>query len=347
MKRVTVKDIANRLNLSLGTINKALNNKSGISDETRKRVLETAIEMGYRVNKVAQSMARNVFKIGIVLPDEWSAFYDQIKRGIDRQLDALYDYNVVGIYYSVNGIYLGDSWFEVLERCANEVDAVIICPPQNHGLENAINELVDKGIFVLTLEGDIGRCRRHVCVQVNHKCAGELAAEMAQYTQNPHKREAAVFVGNKDMDIHGEKALAFCRAAETFGFPVAGIFETQDDYGMAKYLTEKLLNEKPELGLIFSATGNYQAICEYIDEQKISDVQVIGVDTYPFTQAYFEKGILRAVISQDAEEQGKCAVRTVYDVCLEAKKFKEYIQVVPKVILRSNAALGANENLQA
>ena len=50
-KRVTIKDIAARLGVSYGIINKALTGKSGISDEMKQRILTTAEEMGYRVNK--------------------------------------------------------------------------------------------------------------------------------------------------------------------------------------------------------------------------------------------------------------------------------------------------------
>jgi DNA-binding LacI/PurR family transcriptional regulator len=42
MKRVTVKDLAKELSVSLNTINKGLNNKPGISDETREKIIETA-----------------------------------------------------------------------------------------------------------------------------------------------------------------------------------------------------------------------------------------------------------------------------------------------------------------
>ena len=53
-KRVTIKDIANHLGVSYGVINKAMNNKSGISDAMKKKILDAAEELGYRVNKVAQ-----------------------------------------------------------------------------------------------------------------------------------------------------------------------------------------------------------------------------------------------------------------------------------------------------
>lgn len=47
-KRVTIQDIADTLGLSRNTVSKALNNVAGLSDSTRKLVLKTAMEMGYK-----------------------------------------------------------------------------------------------------------------------------------------------------------------------------------------------------------------------------------------------------------------------------------------------------------
>ena len=43
----TIQDIADRLGISKGTVSKALNGASDISETLQKSVLETAVEMGY------------------------------------------------------------------------------------------------------------------------------------------------------------------------------------------------------------------------------------------------------------------------------------------------------------
>ena len=42
-----IEDIANKLNISKGTVSKALNGASDVSETLRKAVLETAVELGY------------------------------------------------------------------------------------------------------------------------------------------------------------------------------------------------------------------------------------------------------------------------------------------------------------
>lgn len=47
----TIKDIANRLGVSVSTVSKGLNGASDISEELRQMVLDTAVEMGYTTKK--------------------------------------------------------------------------------------------------------------------------------------------------------------------------------------------------------------------------------------------------------------------------------------------------------
>lgn len=55
----TINDIAQRLGVSKSTVSKALNNATDISDEMRKKILETAVEMGY-INKRLQKKEQKI-----------------------------------------------------------------------------------------------------------------------------------------------------------------------------------------------------------------------------------------------------------------------------------------------
>ena len=47
MGKATMKDIADKLNISINAVSLALNNKVGVSEKTRKLVLNVAEEIGY------------------------------------------------------------------------------------------------------------------------------------------------------------------------------------------------------------------------------------------------------------------------------------------------------------
>nr|WP_296908416.1 LacI family DNA-binding transcriptional regulator [uncultured Marvinbryantia sp.] len=46
--RVTIQDIADALGVSRNTVSKAINNTGILADSTRERILQKAVEMGYK-----------------------------------------------------------------------------------------------------------------------------------------------------------------------------------------------------------------------------------------------------------------------------------------------------------
>ena len=47
-KKVTIQDIADALGISRNTVSKAINNSDGLAEATRQKILQKAVEMGYK-----------------------------------------------------------------------------------------------------------------------------------------------------------------------------------------------------------------------------------------------------------------------------------------------------------
>ncbi|MGC9267065.1 LacI family DNA-binding transcriptional regulator, partial [Listeria ivanovii] len=59
MKKVTMQDIADRLNITKNSVSQALGNKNGVSEQTKLAVFKMADELGYKYKK---EIAREVVK---------------------------------------------------------------------------------------------------------------------------------------------------------------------------------------------------------------------------------------------------------------------------------------------
>ena len=75
---VRIKDIANRLGLSIGAVSRALSGYTDIAEETRERIFETAREMGYTPNRAARQLRKQTSgtTIGYVMPVDSPHFAD-------------------------------------------------------------------------------------------------------------------------------------------------------------------------------------------------------------------------------------------------------------------------------
>src|SRR5215510_967009 len=77
-----IREIAKTLGVSIGTVDRALHDRPGISPETRARVLETAKALAYRPNLAARFLSsRQRLRIGVVLPREIASFWDLVREG--------------------------------------------------------------------------------------------------------------------------------------------------------------------------------------------------------------------------------------------------------------------------
>jgi LacI family transcriptional regulator len=89
---VTLREVAHSAGVSVATASKALNENGRMTEETRKRVRDTALRMGFRPNSLAQSLLRRrSFTVGLLTNDTYGRFSLPLMSGV---ADALLDTGV-------------------------------------------------------------------------------------------------------------------------------------------------------------------------------------------------------------------------------------------------------------
>lgn len=82
--RITTDDIARICGVSRGTVDRALNNRPGISPVTKQKILEVAKQLNYRPNMVARSLVKGKsMSIGVVVFDLYNEFFAQLLNTIE------------------------------------------------------------------------------------------------------------------------------------------------------------------------------------------------------------------------------------------------------------------------
>jgi LacI family transcriptional regulator len=92
-KDITIYDIAKHLSLSPATVSRGLKDHPAINIKTRKRIMDTAKEMGYRSNSFASNLRmQKTNTIGIIIHELRSQFISNVLAGIERvATEAGYD----------------------------------------------------------------------------------------------------------------------------------------------------------------------------------------------------------------------------------------------------------------
>lgn len=84
-KRLTIKDIAKHLEVSISTVSKALNDSYEISESTKEKIQKFAKENNYKPNFNALSLKnRRTKTIGIIIPNMLNYFFAQVFKGVEK-----------------------------------------------------------------------------------------------------------------------------------------------------------------------------------------------------------------------------------------------------------------------
>ncbi|WP_367363438.1 LacI family DNA-binding transcriptional regulator, partial [Mesotoga sp.] len=84
MKKTTIKDIANELNISPSSVSRALSHEPGVSPSLRKEIVDAAERLNYIPNSSAKSLkTRKTQTVGLIVSDIRNPFFLDFMSGIE------------------------------------------------------------------------------------------------------------------------------------------------------------------------------------------------------------------------------------------------------------------------
>lgn len=343
-KAAGIRDIAEALGTSIGTVDRALHGRSGVSARTKAQVLRMAEQLGYKPNIAARSLKlnRNV-RIAAVFPREIAAFFDPLRRGIQDAADE-----AVGMQLTVDFIdypRLGSGDVAALESAAaKKYDGILFTPGRPRELAGIFRRLVGQGIPMLCVASDAPDSGRISSVTVDAYISGALAAELLA-----HKLHAPSWVTTITGDLatfdHAEKLRGFAATLAMLAphltlLPVVESHESAED---AYRQSIALLKAKTRPDAIYISTANSLPVLRALEELKLlGGVQVIATDLFPELVPLLESGKVLATLYQRPEAQGKTALETLIAYLTDKNKPVKVHRFAPHIILRSNLPLFVN-----
>ncbi|MCR4694837.1 MAG: LacI family transcriptional regulator [Pseudobutyrivibrio sp.] len=275
---VSLKDIAEKCNVSIATVSKALNDHSDIGPETKDMVKRVAKEMGYVPNAAAKSMKTNrTHNIGVLFMDEahsglrhdfFATVLDSFKRHVESKG---YDITFISNDRSFPGrtTYLEHARYR-------RFDGVVIACVQFDDPE--VIELVKSNIPVVTIDHIYNDTTTILSDNVDG-----MSRLLDYVVENGHRKIA--YIHGLDSSVTKTRLVTFNRKMEEYGIevPEAYLMETpyRDTHG-AYLQTLKLLQlkEKPTVILYpddYACYGGIRAINE-VGLRVPEDISVVGFD---------------------------------------------------------------------
>lgn len=341
-KKISVKDIAEELNISLSTVHKALTGKTGISEARRQEVIKTAQRMGYVVNTVAQSLARKDINIGIAMPSKWHDYFADMKNGIEKEIEALSEYKVRGTFYFLSSDISKAEADKFMVWLADEkIDALIYCPSIYSFEEDFFGRIKKVGIPVFFAGDGYEDAGSISVITTDAELSGKLAADFLHCIK-PDGLKAAVLTGSLKVKPHKIKTEAFQKRINAGGGNIVGVYETEDDDKKAYEYMDEIVSKGANA--VYVSTATSLSVCRYIEEKGLKkDISLICTDLFDELNYYMKKNIVKATIYQHQESVGERAVKAAYDYFVGKNSYGcDDIEIEPVISVRPSLYLLAD-----
>lgn len=275
----TIKDIAREAGVAPSVVSRALNNKYGVKEATKKLIQTIAREMDYYPNTAARSLVtRKTGTIGIMMADISEPYYSQIIKGME------YASSRTGYTLLFSNSYESVERNRVLQKMifAERVDGLVIVG-SNIQEKNFVLTLLEQEIPFVLIERNFSDPRVN-CIWVDNTQGAYLATK---YLIEKGHRKIAHIAGNLYFQVALDRIEGYKKALREAGIGfseelvTSGNFVSRDAYEAMK---EQL---RHNCTAVFAASDTmaYGAL-KAIAEAGLSvpkDIAVIGFDDLEFS----------------------------------------------------------------
>ena len=292
-KRITSLDVAKKAGVSRTTVSFVLNNVTGmqISEETRKRVLQAARELGYVPDAAAQALASGRSKtVGLLMARHphmiaSDMFLTQVLEVLVREVNQ---HGMRLLLQVVEDFENRASYLKLVR--SNSIDGILYSGPRIE--DAALFSLVERGVPTVlmgTLPGS-----SYYSVDVDNRAAAQRAC--AHLLRLGHTRLACLTNAGLSYSAAVDRLQGYKDALEAAGIPLDydliryGEFNPESGYFQMKYILDA--TPPPTAVFVASDVVAYGAM-EAIRERGLripEDIALVGFDDVPVSR-YIEPSL--------------------------------------------------------
>ncbi len=344
-ERVTMRDIAARMDVSVNTVHKVLTGKPGVSESLRKRVIACAENMGYRRNTSASNLRRAKKTVAVLIPGpegEGHYYYSYLWRGVEEYQEEAGDVLMLDRRPYQIGAY-GKALSDLLKECleGQRIDGVLAYAPSDEASLSILAQLGKTGVPIELLDGDQHVPGRIGCMVADYATAGALMAEQAANILADRGGDILLLAGDSQVKSHSE----VCEGFSTFldaskcNCCVEHVYGAHTEVELLRNKVNAILerSRRPALACSVFAVGS-EVLCQGLHEHCLDgQIPAIGSDLFPESIEALRQGTFCNLIYKDPCGLAFKAMETLGNYLLWGEKPEEQVsrgQV--EMVFRSN-----------
>ncbi|MBA1139466.1 LacI family DNA-binding transcriptional regulator [Mesorhizobium neociceri] len=300
-KRPTISDLAREAAVSVSTVDRVLNARHPVREETARRVYEAAHAIGYHAaGLIKQRSQRGLpqYRLGFILRKPAQHFYQEFAREVESAVSLAQPFHGIP-HIAFAPSHVPEDLIVVLKDLGRRCHAIAMVGPDHPKITATVEELKAKGIPVFSLLSDFASGVRQGYIGLNNLKAGRTAAWMfSKVAKRPGK--VAVFVGSHRFQAHELRETGF-RSYFRDNAPSFEVLDTLVNLEKRQITYETMLDlmhRQPELvGLYVAGGGMEGAISALREEGEGQELVAIVNEITPESRAALAENIVTMTVS--------------------------------------------------
>jgi len=337
-RKTTIYDIAAKLGLTAATVSRALNNNPKISLNTRKLVLDTALEMNYEQNRLALALkSGKSYNVGVIVPRIDSNFFSSIIRGIEEELYPKGYHVIICQTHNQENIEI-----EKINSLVNvQVDGILMSISNAKLEENlSFNKLLKNQKTPLVFFDRKKDIKGVSSVTIDDFKGGY---EATKHLIEQGCKRIAHLSNDRKLEIFRNRYLGYKQALadNNIEFDEHLVIDTQSSVPDGRRVTKLLLNMETPPDAIFSSS-DFAALGAIQELQEVGlnipeDIGVVGFSNEPFTR--FMELTTISTVDQFPLEMGRMAAQVFLEEVsyTQDNKITKNVVLTPELIIRKSS----------
>ncbi|WP_432713209.1 LacI family DNA-binding transcriptional regulator [Pedobacter sp.] len=339
---VGVKEIARRANVSIGTVDRVLNNRTGVSMKTKAKILDLVKELNYQPNILARRLAsKKSLLIAVLIPfsSEETAYWDAPLSGIKEAEIEVKPYGIQIEHYFFD--QNDKKSFEVQSELAlkHKPDGILLAPmfmEESRLFADTCKQLAIPYVFI---NSDIPDHNSLCYIGPNLKHSGSLGAHLVNYLVSDKDQILIVNISKEIDNLHHlirkEEGFKAYFKSHQLPNPILKLDIRATDYLSIKLELTKMLS-KNKVKAIFVTNSRVASVARFLEESAMKEIKLVGYDYQEDNVDYLKKETIEFLISQKPKEQGYRGIMTLYNFLVHAADIDKTFYMPIDILTKEN-----------
>jgi LacI family transcriptional regulator len=345
-RRVTIKDIALKAGVSVGTVDRVIHNRGRVSPGVQEKIQQVMQEMDFEPNLIASTLAFNrTLRIGALMPHlSIDPYWDLPLLGMRRAQQAVKHYGVVLQEQTFDLFDPKHFKAQALELVQQRIDALVFPPIFHDEALEILDACAGAAIPSVLINTDVEHPQVLSYIGQDSYQSGVLAGKLLSYAL---QEGGKILLFNLDKEPRNAKHLLDKgRGLADFysQHPIPGVAILSydvEDFDNKKGL-ERLLNtiaqQYSDIKAVFVSNSRAYKLIEAWGVKKYPTWSTLGFDLLPKNLHLLQIGKIDFLINQNANYQGYSAIKSLTDHFIFKKPLPRVQHLPLDIVVAENAS---------